>query len=513
MTCGVHLKKNDSLKRKSALLFLLRILKIGINILIMSLSAKYFGISVDRDVWLLAFSSMVLLENAIWGPLNETFRSKFIFLKSELGEANALDKVRSLIFFMFVISLLLCISIALFPEPIAKMIAPSFKGDELKFLLIMIRLLAPYLLFNQLVQILTSILNSYDSFYIPEIAGLISNIINLVLIYFLAQSIGIYALLLAYYISIAILFILIGYQISKLNLGLINFKKAIFFDDFKLFFLFALPFFLPYFFGQLSGFIEKNILSSLGLGFVSLLDYSKKFNEVIISVLFSVLATILVPVLSTKYAEKKPSEFVANFLGVYQLGFLFLTLFIALFTSSSESFVRLLYDNGGINPSQIIQISELTIYYSWATLAVFIYAIFGMSLLSSGASKKYALLGLIAQILGLITNVSLVKSMGIYIFPLSYFIAHFTIGLWMMYLYPFKSSKIYWISLKYLVILLLTVLISYCSRYFLLIFENPFIDISIHLLLILGVLTLFSFIFKLEERLSILKFVSKITKR
>jgi peptidoglycan biosynthesis protein MviN/MurJ (putative lipid II flippase) len=109
-----------------------------------------------------------------------------------------------------------------------------------------------------------------------------------------------------------------------------------------------------------------------------------------------------------------------------------LTLFIALFTSSSESFVRLLYDNGGINPSQIIQISELTIYYSWAALAVFIYAIFGMSLLSSGASKKYALLGLIAQILGLITNMSLVKSMGIYIFPLSYFIAHFTIGLWMM---------------------------------------------------------------------------------
>lgn len=508
----VHLKKKEPLKRKSALLFLLRILKIGINILSMTLSAKYFGISVDRDVWLLAFSSMVLIDSAIWGPLNETFRSKFIFIRKELGETAALAKVRSFLFFVFLISASLCILIALFPAPIGHMIAPSFSGIELSFLLKMIRLLTPYLILNQMAQILISILNSFDSFYIPEIAGFVSNTINLALIHFLAPKFGIYSLLLAYYIGIALLLLMVAYQIWKLKISLINFSKPIYFSDFKMFFLFALPFFLPYFLGQVSGIVEKNILSSLGLGLVSVLDYSKKFNEITTSVLFSVMATLLVPVLTTKFTEKKSDEFVSNFLSVYQLGFLFITLFIALFTSNSSSFVRILYDKGSISQDQINHISELAIYYSWATFAVFIYAIFGMSLLSSGAAKKYAFLGLTAQAICLLINILLVNKIGIYIFPFSFFISHILAGLMMMYFFPFGLRNILIVSLKYMAILISTVFISYLSNYFLILGDNPYLDIIKHVIFLLGIMTFFSFIFKLDERWVILKFISKVVK-
>ena len=89
------------MKKKTSLLFIIRIIKLLVGILNLSLTAKYFGVSLEKDVWLLAISVVLFLDMAFWGPINETFRSKFIFLRSEIGEIKALQKTKSLLFFTF----------------------------------------------------------------------------------------------------------------------------------------------------------------------------------------------------------------------------------------------------------------------------------------------------------------------------------------------------------------------------------------------------------------------------
>ena len=84
------------------------------GILNLSLTAKYFGVSLEKDVWLLAISVVLFLDMAFWGPINETFRSKFIFLRSEIGEIKALQKTKSLLFFTFIISVILVCVVSIY---------------------------------------------------------------------------------------------------------------------------------------------------------------------------------------------------------------------------------------------------------------------------------------------------------------------------------------------------------------------------------------------------------------
>jgi peptidoglycan biosynthesis protein MviN/MurJ (putative lipid II flippase) len=499
------------LKKTTTLLFLLRFIKIGLSILNLSLTAKYFGVSLEKDVWILAFTSMIVFDSAIWGPINETFRAKFVFIRAQIGDVEALKKAKSLIFFTSVISVIIVALVMIFPNVIAKIIAPSFHYHQLDSLTKMLVLVAPCLLFNQLNQIGISILNAYDSFFIPEISGFITNMLNLGLIIFLAPSIGVYSLLLAYYVSILFQIALLIFQINRLKINIFSDITVVNFSDFKIFLVFAIPFFFPYFLGQVSIIVEKILITGLGQGMVSMLDYSKKFSEILMAVLSSVLVTVLVPTLSFKFATKKPKEFVSDFMQIYQLGFLFITFVVAFFNVSANNVVNLLYNNGGISKQALVEISKLTTLYSWTTLAIFFYLIFGMALLASGKNKKYAFYGVITQLIYMIAIYFWVKTYGIYVIPIALFVSHLISGFFMYGKFPYKSKKMFIVTFKYFLVLALTTFFGNLVLKGFSISKYLILDIFFQGTVILLVLLSMLFIFKLDEREIMLNFVKKRT--
>jgi len=483
-----------------------------IGIINISLTAKYFGVSFGKDLWILALTLALFLDAIIWGPINETFRAKFIFLKGEYGEYEALNKTKSLLFYTVLVSSAVVGVLIIYPNILAKIVAPTYQGNQLEELLKMVKFIAPVLLINQITAIGISILNAYESFFIPEISGFISSIINLVLIIFLAPLIGIYSLLVAYYLGIIVLMAMIIFQLYKLKIDIFKGYNNVNSSDFFVFFLFALPFFFPYFFGQISSLLEKTLASSLGVGNISVLDYSRRFTDILISTLSSVLITMLVPVLSKNFIEKKIEDFVFNFMQLYQLGLLFITFVIAIFTVCSRSFVDLFYDKGLISDEILSTIASLTMYYSWSTLAVFIYTIFGLVLLSAGLGKKYAFFGVIAQSLSIILNLALFKIVGIYIFPISFFISHLFAGVIMFFHFPYKLKSLYWVTLKYFSVLLVTsIVLIVINRYFFQ-FSNSFINITFNSVLILSIIVLLVFLFNLEEKKQIKFHLKKVFK-
>lgn len=483
-----------------------------VGILNLSLAAKFFGVSLDKDIWLLALSVVLFLDMAVWGPINETFRAKFIFLRGEFGEDETLQKTRSLLFFSFIISVLLVCFIFICPQVLAKIIAPTFSGVPYDKLINMIVVVAPILLITQFSAISISILNAYESFFIPEITGFVTSILNLILLIFLAPFIGIYSLVISYYIGAIILLVLLIIQIKKLKISIFEGYNNVCFKDFKIFFIFALPFFLPYTFGQISAILEKTLVSTLGVGNVSALDYSRKFTDIFIGVLTSVLVTMLVPILSLKFIEKKPKEFAFNFMQLFQLGMLLLSVVIPIFTSSSLSIIRIFFDKGKISQNTLLDISQLTIYYSWSTLSVFIYLIFGMALLSSNNSKKYAFWGVVAQITSILINLIFIKKMGIFVFPISLLVSHAIVGLILSYQFPYKSKKLIRVFLKYMAILILTTFFVFFASKMIQIQINPFLKIIINSMLTISIILIFIFLFGLDEKETICKFYSKLKK-
>ena len=222
---------------------------------------------------------------------------------------------------------------------------------------------------------------------------------------------------------------------------------------------------------------------------------------------------MLVPVLSSKFIEKKPKEFAFNFIEIFQLGILLLTFVIPIFTSTSLSIISIFFDKGKISKNMLIEISRLTIFYSWSTLAVFIYVIFGMALLSSNRSKKYAFWGVVAQIVSILINLTFVKSIGIYIFPISLFMSHIITGFIMFYHFPYKSKLLLNVFFKYITILILTTMLVFFSNKLIKIQINPFLNILNNSVLTGIIIILFIYLFNLEEKKIIYNYYLKLKQK
>ncbi|MEQ1105973.1 lipid II flippase MurJ [Acinetobacter ursingii] len=491
--------------KKSIFLFLLKLLKIPLSILTLSLTAKYFGVSLDKDIWLIGSMFIAMVGLAVWGPINETFRAKFVTIKEKEGQEIAINYTKSLIFYMFIISFAMVILLFIFPNFLVSIIAPGFSPSALEKLSLMIRFLVPIFLFNQLNLIFSSILNAYEIYYVPEISSLSTQIINVFIIIFLAPDIGIQALVIALYISTIVLSGFLIHKIKKLNIPLFISPVIFKFRGFKVFFVFAFPFFLPYLIGQLNGIIEKAVATSLGVGAVSVIDFSRRIPDLLSSVLVSIVLTILVPTLTKAFANNNKNIYNLEFLASYRLGLFGLVLFIAFFINAGEPISYLLYKSSSINIEQMNSIALLGKLFSISLIGVFSYIIFGMSMLSSDKAKLYVISGSIAQILVILINVTMVQWFGIKVFPLSFFLAHFFAAFYMSMYYPYEKRLIYKESIRYYLLCILSTYFSYfIYSSFRLSFDgniivNLFIDIFYSFIIAFIVILFFGFILKINE--------------
>ena len=498
------------MRRQAGYIFVIRVIRLAFAILNLSFSAKYFGVDLQRDIWLLALSAVIVFEVAIWAPLNDTFRAKFLFVKADKGEAEALQQTKSLLLLINLITILSVSLMIIFPDLISRLLAPGYKDEQTKLLNFMIRLLAPTFLLTQTTKILTSILNTYNSFIIPEVSGLITQVSTLVMIITLAPSMGIVSLAFAYYSGLLLLLVLLILQLRKHKVNL--FQKLL---SAKLrpalpFFMFSLPFYLPHFTAQLNLIVEKSLATSTTTGAVSILDYSRKFTDIPLDVLIGIFVSLLVPVLTSKFSAGLKQEFFEEFRKIYQFGFLIVALIVGMFTGCADGIVDFLYKNTTIDTGALRQIGKLTMFYSWAAFGVFLYHIFGLSLLSSKRRVLFAFYGTLAQLLMIGVNLYFFKGYGIFIFPFSLGISHFIAAVVMSFYFPFRTKRLLIITIKYSLMVFTTGILMYTFNQYLVTFEKPVLTIIFNVLLLNLILVAGMFIARMEERDIIQRYLKKL---
>lgn len=55
----------SNIKKITSILFILRILRMSMSVVTLIFSAKYFGVSIERDVWILATTFLVTICSAV----------------------------------------------------------------------------------------------------------------------------------------------------------------------------------------------------------------------------------------------------------------------------------------------------------------------------------------------------------------------------------------------------------------------------------------------------------------
>lgn len=473
----------------------------GLAVFGLSLAAKFFGVSVERDVWLLSLNFIVVVEAMVWGPINETFRAKFVLLKEKLGEQAVLDKTKSLLLLTGLLSVALVITVMVFRIPISRLLAPGFDEPQIRFFALMLMVSTPSLLVNQFSHIGISVLNAYESYFLPEITSSIAALVNIIALLFLAPYMGIFSLLVAYYFGLLLMLVLVVRQLRKKRVGIFGNFANVRIADFMPFLLYALPFFVPYFFVQLNLVIEKSLGNLMGEGTVSVMDYARKFIDIPMQVMQSVMLTLLVPILSSRFAKKDPDGFLLEFRRVLQLGLLVVTFIIAFFSTSANELITLILDHGQlITADTIALISDLSVYYAWSSLVIFSYLIFGLALLSSNKGWIYAILGVVPQVLMIALNFIFYKEWGVYVFPLSLLLSHVFSAVVLFLKFPGNNMRLLMPMVKYLAILVLSVAASnWVIAQFSVQFQSLFFTVAWHVAVIGMVVLLLMVIFRAEE--------------
>lgn len=482
---------NKSLKTTSVYLLVFRFIKIALSIFILTLSAKYFGVSVDMDIWIIVTAFISTINLSLWGPINETFRAKFVFIKEQEGEESALLKTGSLLVFILIVTLILSLLLVLFSKSLIPFLASSLEGTQKEIFVSILLLMIPSFVINELTSIGTSVLNAYNVFYMPEVMGILSSVLNLFCIILLAPHIGIQSLIIAQYFSsfILVFFIFYFFKKSKIHIfkGGLAFKR----EHIKPFVYFALPFFFPYIIAQFNIILEKNLANSLGIGIVSIVNYAGQFKGIIQSVFSSVLVTVMVPSLANRFANRNIEDFKNILNDNIQIVFISLSFIVPFLFAAASPIANLLYNHGGIDASSIDAIVYLIRFYSFSTISVMLYLIFGLALLAQQLGKIYAIQGVVAQIITILINLFFYKRIGATVFPLSLLISHFLVSLFMFNSMNIKNKKTIEIEVgKYIIL----ILILSCSLFFLANIVSNCIENSIFQLIIDAVLLFLLFL-------------------
>jgi peptidoglycan biosynthesis protein MviN/MurJ (putative lipid II flippase) len=395
-------------------------------------TAKYFGVSIEKDAWVLASALITNIVSGVWGPLNEIFRAKFVHIRELEGEKKALSMTHSLISFIVCVTVVLTILLALLGDQVGNVMASNFTDEGSHLFVLLFLCLLPTMLLNELSSIGTSVLNAYEIYYIPEFVSLISGIFGLVVIILFADQIGIFAFVISNYFGAILLLLMIAYYLRKVEVRLWKVSLRFQWSDVKVFLLFALPFFFPYFIGQLNSLGEKYLSGLIGEGNISSLDYSRQFVTIIQNVLSSVLTTIMVPMLAKYAINNNASSFLQTLKDNIKISYFLVGLSIIFLVGATQPLCEFFFFRGKVSPESLSLIISLTKLFGLALLGLVVYLIFGMTLLAANQGALYAKIGVVNQIVVLALNILLLQYFGIYIFPISFGIVHAVSGAFML---------------------------------------------------------------------------------
>ena len=119
------------MKRQFLLLASLRFVKLGLTVGILVLYARAFGIGIRMDSWVFATGVTTSVGLALWGPVNEIMRSRFVRQVAESGEEAARASAVSLLVFTSVASVLVCSVLFLMaPQIVSTLYAATVPGAQ-----------------------------------------------------------------------------------------------------------------------------------------------------------------------------------------------------------------------------------------------------------------------------------------------------------------------------------------------------------------------------------------------
>ncbi len=491
---------------------ILKVIKVMASLLTIILSAQYFGTSIERDAWILGGTIIAVIIQLFFGPINETFRAKYIHIREEQSVNEADEITMHLISGFAIVCILISGIIYFFPNIISQLFAPGFSKVQTEVLVLMVKILIPSLLIIQITNIWTSVLNAYSSFYLPELFSFVSVILNIVLLITISPYVGIYSLVISSYIS-SILLIIVIHRELRLKF---NYKFTFVWPKLSLlkpFIIFSLPLYVSYFFSQSDTIVEKALISNMLQGSISILDYAKRFSDLSISMIISIITTVLTPVLAFAFTKKDHTGVIIETQKYFRMMSLVVIPLSVMFIVVPKEIITVLLLRGAFDIENVEITATLLRYYGLGIFFSTVYVVYSQVLIAQKRIYIFSAFLISIYIVKIILNFLLYKIFGLVTFPISWCIAYFLLSTVFMYISVKDGrEKILKDGGKIYMVLILSILINMIIYNFISTYLSSYQLLFLFGILVLTVELLLIMVFKVDEYKTLLTIINKKTK-
>jgi len=432
-------------KRQFLQLATLRGVKLGLAVMSLILYGRLFGIGLQMDAWVFASGLVASAGMMAWGPVNEIARSRFLQQATRDGFASAARGATKLLRFTAMGSVLLALLLWFAGPWLLSILYAGAHNDGKVLVLRVFALILPSLVLSQVQALGSAYLNCCGVIYAPEWIAVGATLTSLVSVFGLASMLGVYALVVAYYLN---LLLSVGcVLILLLRRRFLGAPWRPLAGPAVLDYLwFSAPLFLSYGAGQANGLLEKALSSSLGVGMVASVNYSSQIKSTLQAVITSVLFSLAVPRLTHAVTSGTDEiEFAVVWREVQRVVMLFLLAVLPLVWGGADLIAAVLFGKARVSADQLGLIAGLIRFYLVALVPVSLYLVHGVALLAQQKGRSYALCGVVSQLMSAAFSLSLLPVLGVQAFPLALLLSHSVAAVAMSY--AVGSSRSLWIEL------------------------------------------------------------------
>ena len=369
-----------------------------------------YGASNYSDIYITTMNITTILFSGLGTTLITTFIPLY-FENQGLGGENKANKFSNNIFnTVLLLSVFLSLLCCIFAEPLVRIFAMGFQGNNLDIAVKFTRIMIFGGMFIGINNIVTAILQTKGNFIIPGISSIPFNIIIMISI-ILSVKINIYILPIGTLIAMSSQVV---FQYPFAHKKGYKYKPYINLKDeyIKRMILLIAPIFIGVAVDQINLMVDRTLASTLVEGSISALNYANRLNGFVIGLFILSIGSVIYPVLSKSSLNNDKSKFIDTIVKSTN-SVILLTVPISVGAIVlSTPIVKLIFQRGAFDEKATVMTATALIFYSLGTIGMGVREIFNKVFYSLQDTKTPMINGVFAMIVNIGLNLVLVKFMG-----------------------------------------------------------------------------------------------------
>lgn len=268
--------------------------------------AAVFGINSETDALVVALQIPVVLFAVVGVGVRTVVLPLYVKRTIGDGEAAATLFARNVLTISIILSMCIVVIGMLFANHIVYLFSPGFDTITHDLTVMMLRISFPMIVFSIQTDVYRAILHARKKFFAPQLASYFQSLVLIVVVFLLANKIGIYA---------AIIGSLLGVVVQYAYILLVSRKVFIYRpylnindSDIRQAGTMLGPVVIGIGFAQINRFVERIAASNLIAGSISALSYASKIMSILAGLLVQAIATVVYPAFSEMVVKKNYGE-------------------------------------------------------------------------------------------------------------------------------------------------------------------------------------------------------------